>query len=30
VVFATTLCHIPAPELALAEAHRVLRPGARC
>jgi SAM-dependent methyltransferase len=27
VVFATTLCHIPAPELALAEARRVLRPG---
>jgi ubiquinone/menaquinone biosynthesis C-methylase UbiE len=27
VVFATTLCHIPGPERALAEAHRVLRPG---
>jgi ubiquinone/menaquinone biosynthesis C-methylase UbiE len=27
VVFATTLCHVPAPELALAEARRVLRPG---
>lgn len=27
VVFATTLCHVPEPELALAEAHRVLRPG---
>jgi SAM-dependent methyltransferase len=27
VVFATTLCHIPEPERALAEAHRVLRPG---
>jgi ubiquinone/menaquinone biosynthesis C-methylase UbiE len=27
VVLATTLCHIPAPEQALAEAHRVLRPG---
>jgi ubiquinone/menaquinone biosynthesis C-methylase UbiE len=27
VVFATTLCHVPGPEQALAEAHRVLRPG---
>jgi ubiquinone/menaquinone biosynthesis C-methylase UbiE len=27
VVFATTLCHVPRPEAALAEAHRVLRPG---
>lgn len=27
VVFATTLCHVPGPERALAEAHRVLRPG---
>jgi SAM-dependent methyltransferase len=27
VVFATTLCHVPAPEAALAEARRVLRPG---
>ena len=27
VVFHTTLCHIPGPEAALAEAHRVLRPG---
>jgi ubiquinone/menaquinone biosynthesis C-methylase UbiE len=27
VVFATTLCHIPEPERALAEARRVLRPG---
>lgn len=27
VVFATTLCHVPAPEQALAEAYRVLRPG---
>jgi ubiquinone/menaquinone biosynthesis C-methylase UbiE len=27
VVFATTLCHVPEPERALAEAHRVLRPG---
>lgn len=27
VVFHTTLCHIPEPELALAEATRVLRPG---
>jgi len=26
VVFATTLCHVPGPELALAEARRVLRP----
>jgi ubiquinone/menaquinone biosynthesis C-methylase UbiE len=26
VVFATTLCHIPEPERALAEAHRVLSP----
>jgi SAM-dependent methyltransferase len=26
VVFATTLCHIPEPERALAEARRVLRP----
>jgi SAM-dependent methyltransferase len=26
-VFATTLCHVPSPELALAEAHRVLRRG---
>jgi ubiquinone/menaquinone biosynthesis C-methylase UbiE len=26
VVFATTLCHIPEPDRALAEAHRVLRP----
>lgn len=26
VVFATTLCHVPHPELALREAHRVLRP----
>jgi ubiquinone/menaquinone biosynthesis C-methylase UbiE len=26
VVFATTLCHVPAPEFALAEARRVLRP----
>jgi ubiquinone/menaquinone biosynthesis C-methylase UbiE len=26
VVFHTTLCHIPNPELALREAHRVLRP----
>jgi ubiquinone/menaquinone biosynthesis C-methylase UbiE len=26
-VFHTTLCHIPQPELALAEAHRLLRPG---
>jgi SAM-dependent methyltransferase len=29
VVFATTLCHIPDPERALAEAHRVLHPGGR-
>ncbi len=28
VVFATTLCHVPGPERALAEAHRVLRSGA--
>jgi ubiquinone/menaquinone biosynthesis C-methylase UbiE len=27
VVFATTLCHIPEPGLALAQARRVLRPG---
>lgn len=27
VVFATTLCHVPAPELPLVEARRVLRPG---
>jgi ubiquinone/menaquinone biosynthesis C-methylase UbiE len=27
VVFHTTLCHLPGPELALAEAARVLRPG---
>ena len=27
VVFRTTLCHVPEPEQALAEAHRVLRPG---
>ncbi len=27
VVFHTTLCHLPKPEAALAEAHRVLRPG---
>jgi ubiquinone/menaquinone biosynthesis C-methylase UbiE len=27
VVFATTLCHVPGPELALAEAYRVLSPG---
>ena len=26
VVFHTTLCHIPSPEVALQEAHRVLRP----
>ena len=26
-VFHTTLCHIPGPEAALAEAHRLLRPG---
>ncbi len=29
VVFATTLCHVPLPEQALAEAHRVLRPHGR-
>jgi SAM-dependent methyltransferase len=27
VVFHTALCHVPEPERALAEAHRVLRPG---
>ena len=27
-IFHTTLCHVPRPELALAEAARVLRPGA--
>jgi SAM-dependent methyltransferase len=27
VVFHTTLCHLPKPEAALVEAHRVLRPG---
>jgi ubiquinone/menaquinone biosynthesis C-methylase UbiE len=27
LVFHTTLCHVPNPELALAEAHRVVRPG---
>jgi ubiquinone/menaquinone biosynthesis C-methylase UbiE len=27
VVFHTTLCHVPGPHLALAEAARVLRPG---
>jgi ubiquinone/menaquinone biosynthesis C-methylase UbiE len=27
VVFATTLCHVPGAAQALAEAHRVLRPG---
>lgn len=26
-MFATTLCHVPAPDRALAEARRVLRPG---
>jgi SAM-dependent methyltransferase len=28
VIFDSTLCHVPGPEQALAEAHRVLRPGA--
>lgn len=27
VVFHTTLCHVPGPEVALGEAARVLRPG---
>jgi len=27
VIYHTTLCHIPGPEVALAEAHRVLVPG---
>jgi len=27
LVFHTTLCHVPALDQALAEAHRVLRPG---
>ena len=27
VILATTLCHIPQPETALTEVHRVLRPG---
>ncbi len=29
VVFHTTLCHIPGPDVALAEAHRILAPGGR-